>query len=84
MVEQIIVEMAGRGFDLTLGPHQNLLGFFAHFYVVDPTGEDDAPEPGSWEECGHGITVLEALHMAEDLALGQFSGPVPEFTEFLP
>lgn len=85
MVEEIIIEMSGRGFDLELGPHQGLLGFYARFFVTDPTGEDDDERyDAEWANCGHGISVLEALQMAQQLTLGQFSGQVPEYTEFLP
>lgn len=83
MIEDIIIEMAGRGYELVLGPHEGLLGYFASFQIpADP--EDRPNEVASWEECGHGVTVEEALVMAQQLALGQFSGPVPEYTEFVP
>jgi len=85
MIDDILVEMTGRGFLVELGPHSpDLLGYFARFFTVDYTGEDDEDEGACWAECGHGITLLEALQMAQQLALGQFSGPVPDDTEFIP
>jgi hypothetical protein len=83
MIGDIIVEMAGMGYILTCGPHYDLLGYFASFQI--PADPEDAPnEVPSWEECGHGVTAEEAVVMAQQLALGQFSGPVPEYTEFVP
>lgn len=83
MVEEIIIEMAGRGFVLELSPHGSLLGFYARFFVY-PVGEDDVRGVPDWYECGHGITVLEALEMAQQLAMGQLSEPVPGCIKFLP
>jgi hypothetical protein len=81
MIESIIVEMTDRGFDLNCGPHTcGLLGYYAVFYVE----QEDRCLIYDWMESGHGVSLLEALQMAQQMALGQFYGPVPKAEEFIP
>lgn len=81
---EILTSMLGMGYDLVAGPHTNLLGYFAAFQVAQHDSDFPPNEVATWEECGHGITVDEAIVMAQQIALGQFSGPVPDWEEFAP
>jgi len=69
-VFDLITEMFNDGFDLNCGPHGPYRkGFYAAFYK-DETGAGLMPQ-FQWHEAGHGLTLLDSLKQARELAHGR-------------
>jgi hypothetical protein len=64
--------LANAGFDVQIGPHTEALqGFYAlvyHAKDLPVCAECEAPCDVTWDMCGHGHSVTEALENAETVA----------------
>lgn len=70
-IGETIARLVDEGFDLCLGPHYGLPGFYATVFTMHDTrvcDECEAPDVNDWEGSGHGWTLEEALANAEKIA----------------
>ncbi len=73
--EEIINEMRELGYWFHSGAHcEDLVGYFAQF-----KGPDYKPSfyATTWNDCGHGLTFLEAVEEALAMAVGVIRKPTP-------
>lgn len=86
LIADICREMFDGGYDVMFGPHTyGLLGYYACFYMAEemPCCDDCDNYSITWIDCGHGDTLLEAIEMAREIALG-LPAEVPPAESFVP
>lgn len=86
LVAMIVEDMASQGYQVMMGGHFLKRGYFAQFFRV--THASECFECGqeirldSWQNTGHGFTLLQAVAEGREIAMGLKSGPALDSEAF--